>query len=69
LFGGSVLQDRLLALLKDVWNEGRVVDTWRGALIVLVPKKGNLQSCDNWRGISLMLWGKFLQELSTTVCR
>jgi len=20
----------------------------------LVPKKGNLQSCDNWRGISLL---------------
>jgi len=26
----------------------------RDALIVSVPKRGNLQSCDNWRGISLL---------------
>ena len=29
LFGGAVLRDRLLALVKDVWNEGRVFDVWR----------------------------------------
>ena len=27
---------------------------WRDAVIVPVPKKGNLQSCENWRGISLL---------------
>ena len=26
----------------------------RDALIVPVPKKGDLRSCDNWRGISLL---------------
>jgi len=31
-----------------------VYDAWRDALIVLVPKTGNFQSCDNWRGISLL---------------
>ena len=41
LFGGAVLRDRLLALVKDVWNEGRVFDAWRDALIVPVPKKDN----------------------------
>jgi len=64
-----VLQDRLLALMNDVWNEGRVVDAWRDALIVPVPKKGNSQSCVNWHGIShLDVWGKFLQESSRTIC-
>jgi len=29
LLGGSVLQYRLLALMKAVWNEGRVVDICR----------------------------------------
>ena len=27
---------------------------WRDALIVPVPKKGDLQFCDNWQGISLL---------------
>ena len=27
---------------------------WRNALIVPVPKKDDLQYCDNWRGISLL---------------
>ena len=26
----------------------------KDAVIVPVPKKGNLQSCNNWRGISLL---------------
>lgn len=32
---------------------GEWVD-WREALVVPVPKKGNLRICDNWRGISLL---------------
>ena len=44
----------IIALKKRVWDEGRVVDAWRDALIVPVPKKGNLESCDNCRGISLL---------------
>jgi len=31
-----------------------VVDSWRDALIIPVPKKGNLQSCDRRCGISLL---------------
>jgi len=67
LFGGPVLQDRLLALMRRVWDEGRVVEAWRDALIVPVPKKGNLQSCDNWRGISLLdvvgkIFGRIVQN-------
>ena len=54
MFGGPALWDQLLSLLQDIWRSGHVVDDWRNALIVPVPKKGNLQSCDNWRGISLL---------------
>jgi len=35
-----------------------VFKDWRDALIVPVPKKGDLQSCDNWWGIPYR--GKFL---------
>jgi len=67
LFGGPVLQDRLLALMRRVWDESRVVDAWNDVLIVSVPKKGNLQSCDNWRGISLLdvvgkIFGRIVQN-------
>ena len=54
LCGGPVLLDRLLALMQIVWREGCVFKDWRDALIVPVPKKGDLQSCDNWCGISLL---------------
>lgn len=67
LYGGPVLQDRLLALIKGVWSESRVFSAWRDALIVPAPKKGNLQSCDNWCGISLLdvvgkLFARIIQE-------
>ena len=27
---------------------------WRDALLMPIPKKGDLTQCDNWRGISLL---------------
>ena len=49
----SYLPYRLLVLMKAVWREGSVFRDWRDALIVPVPKKGDLQSCDNWTGVEL----------------
>ncbi len=37
-----------------VWEEGRVPTQWRDAEMIPLPKKGDLTSCDNWRGISLL---------------
>ena len=37
-----------------VWREKQVPEEWRDALLVSVPKKGDLSVCDNWRGISLL---------------
>ena len=50
-----------------VWSDGCVVGDWCNALIMPVPKKGNLKLCDNWRGISLLdvvgkLLGRIVQE-------
>jgi len=39
LFGGSVLQDRLLALMKDVFNEGRVVNDLDALIIPVYHRK------------------------------
>ena len=40
--------------MQDVWRDGEVVADWENAVVVPVPKKGDLQCCDNWRGISLL---------------
>ena len=40
-YGGAELNDRILELLKMVWEE-KVVKDWKDAEIVPVPKKGNL---------------------------
>ena len=52
--GGAELPDRLLQLIQNVWQEGTVVENWRNAEIVPIPKKGNLKLSDNWQGISLL---------------
>ena len=54
-------------LFVVVWKEEEVPKEWRDALLVPVPKKGDLTKCDNWRGSSLLdimgkLFGKVLQK-------
>lgn len=46
-FGGP----DLFGLFRRVW---RVLDDWQNVLVVPVPKRRNLNICDNWCGISLM---------------
>ena len=45
---------RLLELYSDVWRECKVPTDWCDAGLVPIPKKGDLSSCDNWRGIALL---------------
>ena len=61
------MTDRLLQLIQHVWQEGTVVEDWRDAEIVPIPKKGNLKLCDNWQGSSLLdvvrkVFARILQE-------
>jgi len=67
LCGGPELQHRLLVLMREVWKSGCVVQDWKDAEIVPIPKKGDLKNCDNWRGISLLdvvgkLFGRIVQD-------
>ena len=41
-------------LVKAVWEEKCVPQEWVNAILIPIPKKGNLHSCDNWRGIAVM---------------
>lgn len=44
----------LTDLFSSIWEKGKIPDDWSKGLIVKLPKKGNLQECDNWRGITLL---------------
>ena len=43
-----------LSLNDDEDKDGMVVDEWRVARCKLLPKKGDLGLCKNWRGICLL---------------
>ena len=63
-YRGSELWDRVLKLMVQVWDDGKVVGDWKDAVIVLIPKKGDLKCCDNWHGISLLdVVGKMLTRI------
>ena len=44
----------LTDLFSTIWDKDKIPDDWTKGLIVKLPKKGNLQECDNWRGITLL---------------
>lgn len=44
----------LLDLVHTVWEERKVPQEWATATIIPIPRKGNLNFCDNWRGIALL---------------
>ena len=56
---GNVFTD----LFSDIWTTNEITRDWNKGLIVKIPKKGDLQNCDNWRGITL------LPMPSTIFCR
>ena len=46
--------DHLLELATTIWNEQQVPQDWVDAVLIPIPKKGDLCNCDNWRGIALL---------------
>ena len=44
----------LLDVVHEVWKENKVPSDWTNAILIPIPKKGDLSSCYNWRGISLL---------------
>ena len=41
-------------LFRLVWDTEEVPEEWKEGLIVKLPKKGDLTTCGNWRGLTLM---------------
>ena len=64
--GGRV--EEFTAMIADlvhiIWEERRVPKEWVDAILIPIPKKCNLRSCDNWCGISLLeVMGKVIARI------
>ena len=51
---GDEFPKKFLELVHDMWKEKNVPTEWRDAILIPIPKKGDLSHCDNWRGNSLL---------------
>ena len=52
--GNADFFNHLLELATIVWNEQQVPQDWVDAVLIPIPKKGDLCNCDNWKGIALL---------------
>ena len=51
-------------LIKTAWETEEVSQEWVDAILVPIPNKGNLHSCDNWRAIALLeVTGKLMARI------
>nr|KAG5713351.1 hypothetical protein BaRGS_024899 [Batillaria attramentaria] len=56
--------EMLHPLLRKIWEQERVPEDWKKGYLVKLPKKGDLSSCNNWRGIMLLsIPGKVLTRI------
>ncbi|KAK2180178.1 hypothetical protein NP493_454g03017 [Ridgeia piscesae] len=52
--GGEAMISALLTICNKIWQTGEWHKPWTQSLIINLPKKGNLQLCQNYRTISLI---------------
>ena len=52
--GGEPMIDVLTKICDKIWKTGEWPTPWTQSLIIILPKKGNLQLCQNYRTISLI---------------
>ena len=52
--GGETMIDVLTEICNRIWRTGEWPTPWTHSLIITLPKKGNLQLCQNYRTISLI---------------
>src|SRR5207245_10184651 len=51
--GGDDLIKQIHDVCNTVWKVGKVPDEWSKAMLVTLPKKGDLTECKNYRTIAL----------------
>ena len=53
-YGGKAMTKWLHDIITGVWQHERTPEDWRHAVMVTIFKKGDMQDCDNYRGLSLL---------------
>ncbi len=68
IYGGEIVVDWMMWICNLAWEQSKVPEDWRKAIIVpLYQGKGNREECNNYRGISLLsvpgkIYGRILNE-------
>jgi len=44
----------MIELLGQIWRQGEILENWRQNIIVPLYKRGDTESVENYRGISLL---------------
>ena len=52
--GGKDVITALTTICNEIWQTGEWPTPWTQSLVITLPKKGNLQQCQNYRAISLI---------------
>ena len=52
--GGEDVTTALTTICNKIWQTGEWPTPWTQSLVITLPKKGNLQQCQNYRTISLI---------------
>ncbi len=67
-YGGEIVVDWMMWICSLVWEQNKVPEDWRKAIILPLYKgKGKREECNNYRGISLLsvpgkIYGRILNE-------
>ena len=61
--GGETMIDMLLIICNKIWQTGEWPTPWTQSLIITLPKKGNLQLCQNYCTISKVMLRILLNRL------
>lgn len=54
LFGGLIVKEELVNVIKKVWGSGKCPEDWKTNLVVPLYKKGDQEKVENYRGIFLL---------------
>jgi hypothetical protein len=52
--GYKYMENSVCELIVQIWKEERIPSSWVKSLICPIHKKGDVQNCENFRGISLV---------------